>query len=161
MLKRFLPRMAAIAKNDINSSTKCDGSLPKNRSSKPFSEAAQRNTGDGMTSTNPSEQNSTLSDLEKLRRRHGLNRQDSILDAKPGDPAYPGSPAAFDSRLTSSHETPKTLHKERPKPVHRESNPQDSILDAKPGDPAYPGSPAAFDPRLTSLHETPKTLPRS
>ncbi len=154
MLKRFLSRTASIAKNNIDSGIKRDGSLPKNGSIKPFSEAVQQHKGEGMTSTKPSEQNSTLSNLEKLRRFHGLKResnpQDSILNAKPGDPAYPGSPAAFDPRLTSLHETPKTLHKEKPKPVHPESNPQESILYAKPGDPAYPGSPAAFDPRLTS-----------
>jgi hypothetical protein len=164
MFKRSLSRMGDIAKNSINASIKGEGNLTKNRSSKPFSEAAQRNKGEGITPTKPSEQNNTPSNLEKLRRFHRYkpesNPQDSILYAKPGDPAYPGSPAAFDPRLTSSHETPKTLPKERPKPVHPESKPQDSILNAKPGDPAYPGSTAAFDPRLISSHKIRETLPK-
>lgn len=116
MFRRPFIRMGESAKNSINSSIKGEGNLTKNRSSKPFSEAAQRNKGEGITPTKPSEQNNTPSNLEKLRRFHRYklesNPQDSILYAKPGDPAYPGSPAAFDPRLTSSPETPETLPKE-------------------------------------------------
>lgn len=149
MFKRFLPRMATIAKNSINASIKHEGNLPKNRSSKPFSEAAaQRNNGEGITPTKPSEQNSTLSDLEKLRRRHGFNPQDSILDAKLGEPAYPGSPAP-DIRITSSRENRRMHPQERPQPVKDADTPS-SIFNAKSGDPAYPGSPATSDPRLIS-----------
>ena len=40
------------------------------------------------------------------------NPQRSILDARPGEDAYPGSPTASDPRMISSSETPRSLHKE-------------------------------------------------
>ncbi len=57
-------RIADIAKQSVAPNTK----LMLKQSSQPFSEAAKRNEGEGITSTTPSEQNSAISKVEKHRR---------------------------------------------------------------------------------------------
>jgi hypothetical protein len=118
MFKRSLSRIGDIAK-----SRTCESSLLKN---------------------------STLPKVEQLRKLHGYkpesNPQDSILNAKPHEKSYPGSPAPdprwSETRGISPTENPGQADRQN----KSESDSERSILDAKPYEKSYPGSPAP-DPR--------------
>jgi hypothetical protein len=129
-----------VVKNSSKSIRKQESNLAANRSYKTFSETAPQNDGKDTISTKASEPNSALSKVERLRKEfyrnntsrtmasetlkmyqeqrrqseHIRHKLEPILSEQERNEVYPpGSPAAFDPRLTSLLEASKTLHQEQ------------------------------------------------